>query len=385
MILLNNSTDEKKNQFLDLLAESLSLSVDKIIEANVKDLKEVGKKKFDRAFIQRLELGKSGIEDIIRRIGDIKKLDSGLGETIEMRKTSEGLILKKVRVPIGTIAIIYEARPEVTIDAVSLCVKSGNNVVLKGGSESLNTNLCLMSLVRRSLKKVGIYPSCVRFINDRKGFMNLIRDGIGINLVIARGGYDLVKTVMENSKIPVLAHSAGGARIYIDQSADFKKVKQIIVNAKTSKPAACNSLDTILFDSKLEKKFIHDLLADLRKNGIKVLNSEKQDWNKEFLDLLINYKTVSGVEGAIKFINMYSKGHTEAILAQDEGVIDIFLKSVDAAAIFVNCSPRLHDGFVFGLGAEMGISTSKLHARGPVGLKELTTYKWEVRGNGQIR
>ena len=372
----------KANHFLDNLIQILDKNKKTIIVANKADLILAKKTGLSESIIQRLEFNETAIKKTIKRMGDLKKFDSSAGEIMESMNLKNGLLLNKVRTAIGTIAIIYESRPEVTLDAVCLCVKSGNKVVLKGGSEAINTNLALIKCIQQSLEKSGINKDWVKFIKNKKQFMDLIRMGKEIDLVIARGSYELVKAVTKQSSVPVLAHSAGGARIYIDKSADLDLAKKIIINAKISKPSACNSLDTILIHKDIDKFFKENLVNELKTIGVKVLYSQ---WDKEFLDLAINIKMVNNIEDAVEFVKKYSKGHSEGIIAQDKAAIEKFVNSIDCAAVFINCSTRFHDGFEFGMGAEMGISTGKLHARGPVGLKELTTYRWEVYGQGQIR
>ncbi|MEK7140942.1 MAG: glutamate-5-semialdehyde dehydrogenase, partial [Patescibacteria group bacterium] len=315
---------------------------------------------------------------------------AGIGEIIEERTDKNKLFLKKVRTPLGVIAVIYEARPEVTIDVAALCIKSGNAVILKGGSQALETNKTLYACILAALEKTGIDKETVSFIssNSRRTINWLLKKNEYVDLVIARGGYGLVKAVLNQSTIPVLAHAAGGARIYIDASADLSMAEEIILNAKTSKPATCNSLDTIVVHRNIVNKFIDRITNVLEMQHVKVINDQKATekvWNTEFLGLTVAIKVVKDVKEAVNFINRHSKRHSEGVVAEDKKVIDYFVDSIDAAALFVNCSTRLHDGYVFGLGSEMGISTGKLHARGPVGLKELTTYKWEMYGNGQIR
>ena len=295
--------------------------------------------------------------------------------------------MRKIRVPLGVIAVIYESRPEVTIDVAALCVKSGNVVILKGGSEAIHTNTVLYRCIRTALQQSGFPNHTVSFIStsDRRVTNALLKQHEYVDVVIARGGYDLVKTVLRTSTIPVLAHAAGGARIYIDKSARLSIANRIIINAKTSKPSACNSLDTIVIHQDIASRFLPQIVKLLKRRHVTINIIPEQNWDTEFLRLTIGIKVVKNKEEAVDFINRHSKRHSEGIVATDKTTIDYFLHSVDAAALFVNCSPRLHGGYVFGLGSEIGIATAKLHARGPVGLKELTTYKWHVYGNGHIR
>lgn len=382
---LSQISERKKNQFLTTLANFLWQKRNEIQKANIRDVENASKQYYPKAFIDRLKLKEKDIESIIHRLQGMQKLDADLGEIIEERRLANGLLLKKIRVPLGVIAIIYESRPEVTIDVAALCIKSGNAAILKGGSEAQYTNQMLYQCIADALKQEGLPRESVAYIYDRRMLSALLKRDDCIDLVIARGSYTMVKSITERSKIPVLAHSAGGARIYVDKSANFKKALNIIINAKVTKPSACNSLDTVLIHKNIAKDFVSELTKHLRKSGVEIIKPTNKDWEEEFLDLKIAIKIVDSLDEALAFINRYTKKHSEGIIAQDKETIKRFVSSIDAAALFVNSSTRLHDGYEFGLGAEMGIATGKLHARGPVGLKELTTYKWVAYGNGHIR
>lgn len=385
-LFLSRSTEKQRNMFLNTLSEVLIKNTAAIVQANKKDLTLAQTHKLPIAFIERLILDVKGIKQLVLKLHDIQKLKSGIGETIERRINQQQLLLKKVRIPLGIIMVIYEARPEVTIDVAALCIKSGNAAILKGGSEALYTNQVLYDCIITALQTAAFPKEAIYCIVDlnRKRIHNLLKRDDLIDLVIARGGYRLVKSVQSNSKIPVLSHSAGGARIYIDKSADLSITEKIIINAKTSKPAACNSIDTIVVHQDISREFIPFISRALQKARVKISHVQN-DWGAEFLGLILNIKIVRNIQDAVDFINRYSKRHSEGIISTDKKAIEYFVNSVDSAAVFANCSTRLHDGYVFGLGSEMGIATGKLHARGPVGLKELTTYRWEVYGNGQIR
>jgi len=377
-------TDKDKNTFLDCLAQVLIDNKKRIQIANCKDIEVANKKKLSQAFIQRLTLDEHGVDMMVGKVKEVQKLKSGLGEIIENKVVEKELILQKVRVPIGVIAVIYEARPEVTIEVASLCIKSGNCVILKGGSDAWQTNMVLFECIKKALEQSQLSSDFVQFITstNRKYIHSLLKENTFIDLVIARGSYAMVKSVQDHSRIPVLAHSAGGARFYIDKSADISIVKKILINAKITKPSACNSLDTIVIHRALVDTLLPDIREWLQEKNIKIV---KNDWETEFLSLKLSIKIVDNIDEAIQFINIYSKKHSEGIIATDAKAIEQFTTSVDAAALFVNCSSRLHDGYVFGLGSEMGIATGRLHARGPVGLKELTIYKWIVYGKDHIR
>lgn len=382
--LLAQTSEESKNSCLLNLEKIIQAQQRTIIKANKKDLALARKKGLAAPLLQRLKLDSEGLAHIAKEIKVISKLKSGLDKIIEKKIVANGLELHKVAVPLGVILAIYESRPEVTIDVAALCIKSGNAVILKGGAEAINTNRELFACIVRALKESGIDEKAVAFIETRREVGKLLLEDRFVDLVIARGGYDLVKAVRKRSIIPVLAHSAGGARIYIDQSADLKMARKIIINAKTSKPSACNSLDTIVIHQAIAKTLIPRLIKDLSKRGVKIV-SDRAAYQTEFLDLKIALKVVRNINEALGFINRYSKKHSEGIIASDIKAIAKFTKAIDAAALFVNCSTRLHDGYVFGLGSEMGIATGKLHARGPIGLRELLTYKWKIYGHGQIR
>ncbi|MEK7495514.1 MAG: glutamate-5-semialdehyde dehydrogenase [Patescibacteria group bacterium] len=383
-IKLSNKSEKERNIFLTNLADELLINKERILSANKKDLQNSKRNKLSAAFIQRLKLEETDLKMIVERVKQVRTLDSGIGEIIENKIDDTGLEIHKVRVSIGTILIIYEARPEVTIDVACLCIKSGNVAVLKGGSEALETNLILYECIKKSLTKSGLPEEAIYFIQskNKSSVRKLLKRNDMIDLIIARGGYEMVKSIQNNSSIPVLAHSSGGARIYIDKSADLSIVEKILINAKITKPSACNSLDTVIIHKDLKDKLLPIIIKSFKKNKVEIINGK---WNQEFLGMKVSIKIVDSLNEAIDFINTYSKKHSEGIIAQDKNAIDIFCQSIDSATIFVNSSTRLHDGYVFGLGSEMGIATGKLHVRGPVGLKELSIYKWIVYGKGHIR
>jgi glutamate-5-semialdehyde dehydrogenase len=398
-LLLPQASESLRNTFLDILGKEIVKAEKKILSANTRDVRDAKKKGLPAAFVERLVLDKKGVKLLTLKLKDIKKLKSGLGEVIEQRKEKAGFTLRKVRVPLGVLLVIYEARPEVTIDVAALCVKSGNAAILKGGSEALRTNAVLYDCITSALKKSKLSTDSVTLVQSKNRSVTnqLLLERENIDLVIARGSYGMVKAVLAQSSIPVLAHAAGGARIYVDKTADLKMAEKILINAKVTKPSACNTLDTVLIHKGIAKRFVPQMVKAFVSEGVVVkgdaesvrlapiVRATAKDWDTEFLGLTVALKVVSGVEDAVRFTNTHSKRHTEGIVAKNEKTIRTFTQGVDAAALFVNASTRLHDGYVFGLGSEMGISTEKLHARGPVGLKELTTYRWEVYGKGTIR
>lgn len=381
-LLLSQKSEEERNNFLTSISKVLDEHTRDIIAANQKDIRKAKENKLSGPFIERLILDKGAIKQVILRLNAIQKLTSYIGKELSKRTLPNGIILKKVAVPIGVILVIFEARPEVMIDVAAICIKSGNVAILKGGSEALYTNEVLYICIQEALKRENLPKEAITLVKDRNVMDKLLKEDKYIDLVIARGGYDLVKKVMIQSKIPVLAHSEGGARIYIDKSADLKIAERVIINAKISKPSACNSLDTILVHKDIASKFVPKIIDKLKSLNVEIA---KNNWEREWLALKMNIKIVNDVYAAIKFINKYSKKHSEGIIATDKEVIDVFIKGLDTAAVFINCSTRFNDGYEFGMGSEMGISTGKLHARGPVGLQELATYRWEAHGNGQVR
>lgn len=381
---LAQKTEREKNTFLRRLALILKKNKELILEANRHDLIRAQRQNISDAFLQRLSLNVRGIDIIIEKLHRMTSLRAGVGEIIERKVVKDNLLLQKIRVPIGVIAIIYESRPEVTIDVAALCVKSGNVAILKGGSEAMQTNKILHKCIVEALQKASFRKETINLVTlTKKGDeIELLKRNDLIDLVIARGSYAMVKAIQQHSSIPVLAHSSGGARIYIDKSADLSIVEKIIINAKITKPAACNSLNTIIIHKDLAGTFLKQICSSLKRQGVAII---KDDWKTEFLGMKVSVKIVDNAAEAIKFMNTYGNRHSECIIATNPTVIALATSQVDTAALFINCSPRLHDGYVFGLGSEIGIATGKLHARGPVGLKELTIYKWIAYGKGNIR
>jgi glutamate-5-semialdehyde dehydrogenase len=399
------ASENQLNRALELLAGKIEAATDEIIRHNLPDIATAERNGQSKAFIDRLTLNPARIKTMAQGVREIAALASRTGKTLEERQIENGVLLKKIAVPLGVIGIIYESRPNVTVDAAALCIKSGNAVVLKGGSESINSNRFLTSLIKDALEEAGLPASAVGFIDsaERAATLHLLKQDKYLDVLIPRGGYELVRAVVENSSIPVLYHAEGGARIYVDSSADLDMARQIVFNSKTNRPSTCNTLDTVVLHRAIAADFLAQALPELNAAGVKVRADEtafqlvepelaaqieaadEEDWSTEFLDLIMTVKVVDSFPEALDFIRRYSKRHTEGIVASDEQLINTFVTALDAAALFVNCSTRLHDGNVFGLGAEMGIATGKLHARGPVGLDELTTYKWVAFGNGQIR
>ncbi len=387
-----------RSRVLMMTATILQRQKRTILAANAADVARA-RHNVSTALIDRLTLDEKRFSEIIAAIRAIARQKDPLGEVIERRKIKNGVVLKKVRVSIGVLFVIYEARPHVTADAAALALRAGNAVILKGGSEARNTNRCIAQCFQQALKSAGLPIHAVQFINtaDRTVVKKLLQCADDIDLVIPRGGYGLVRWVRKESYIPSLSHAEGLDHTYVDASADVTLALKVIVNAKTSFPAACNSLDHLLVHERIARKLLPALQTTMVSHGVelrgdvktrKIINvktATAKDWDTEYLNLTMGIKVVNNVNEAIAHINAHGSKHSEGIIARDKKTIALFKKNVDAAGIFINCSTRLHDGGVFGLGAEMGINTGKLHARGPVGAKELTTYKWIAEGSGQTR
>jgi glutamate-5-semialdehyde dehydrogenase len=384
---------------LRTLAQLLRKNERAIMSANKKDCAFARRRGRNDAFIDRLTFTDVRFREMVRQVKDISRARDVLGVVLEKRTMRNGVMLHTVSVPLGVLGVIYESRPNVTIDVASLCLMSGNACVLKGGSDSLNANRVLVRCVHAALRKHRVPVDAVNFLDtrDRRIVDELLTANEYIDVLIPRGGYGLVRSVVEKSRIPVLYHAEGGARIYIDTSADAKTALEVCLNAKTQRPATCNSVDAVLVHTGIARTFVPLLVEELEKARVEVRGDKavcalastrpatEADYATEFLDRVVVIKIVRDVTEAIDFIGSYGKKHTEGVIAQNKRAIETFVRGVDAAGIFVNCSTRLHDGGVFGLGAEMGVATGKLHARGPVGLRELTTYKRVAYGRGQMR
>ena len=392
-------TIQKRRTVLKTLNLLLEERKQQILEANADDVKEAIRNGKNNAFIDRLTFTDKNFDTMVEQVAAIAKAKEVLEKVLETKKIAGGVTLQKISVPLGVLGVIYESRPNVTIDVAALCLMSGNACVLKGGSDVFNTNKILVECVHDALNQHEIPVSVVNFLatKDRSIVDELVQQNDLIDVIIPRGGYELVKSIVEKSKVPILYHAAGGARIYVDQHANLNDAVKICLNSKTHRPATCNSLDTILVHEKVASQFIPQMVEEFKRAKVEVrgdaetqkladvLEASDEDYATEFLDFIVAIKVVKSEEEALSFISKYSKRHTEGIVSEDKIVIAKFVRAVDAASVIVNCSTRLHDGGIYGLGAEMGIATGKLHARGPVGLNELTTYKWVAYGNGQIR
>ena len=391
---------EQKNQGLDCVARALTDRQEDILKANARDYEIAKEGGMAEGLLDRLKLTSDRIEAMAEGLRQIKALPDPVGEIMESFDRPNGLHIDKVRVPMGVIGIIYEARPNVTADAFGLCFKTGNAVILKGGKDAFYSNQAITEVIRDALEKIQIPADAIQLIenNDRAvttAFMQLKQY---VDVLIPRGGAGLIRAVVENSTIPVIETGTGNCHIFVDEDADLDKAIPIIINAKTQRIGVCNACESLLVHEKIADSFLPKLGRALQEKQVEIRGDEKvtelipgslqaaeEDYGREYLDYIISMKTVSSVEEAIAHINRYNTRHSDAILTENEEHMKQFLQGVDSACVYVNASTRFTDGFEFGFGAEIGISTQKLHARGPMGLKELTTYKYWIRGNGQIR
>lgn len=379
-------TPEIKNKALLNIAESIEISKDKIFEANKKDLQEaeslVSSGEISQATFNRLKLDENKMRDMIQGIIDIYELEDPIGKVLLQRELDTGLILTKKSCPIGVLGIIFEARPDVITQISALAIKSANAVILKGGKESTNTNKIIMDIIQSALSKVEEFPQNVLTqVFSREDVSEMLKQDKYIDLIIPRGGNNLVKFIKENTKIPVLGHADGICHIFVDEFADLEKAKRIIIDAKTQYPSACNAVETLLIHEKFSKK--EELLNSIKEAGVEII-FEPESWHKEYSDKILACKTVSTINKAIEHINEFSSGHTESIITENRENAQMFMNSIDSAGVYHNVSTRFADGFRYGFGAEVGISTNKTHARGPVGLEGLTIYKYTLQGYGDI-
>jgi glutamate-5-semialdehyde dehydrogenase len=372
----------------------------KLLVENERDIASARLKKLPPAMIDRLTLSDKTFTAMVDGLMEVARLVASVGQTFDSRKRPNGLTIYKTRVPIGVIGIIYESRPNVTVDAAALCLKSHNAVILRGGSEAFYTNTALAKLFAQALSRRGLPAFAVQLIPtvDRKAIDLLLAKSEDIDLIIPRGGESLIRTVVEKSRIPVIKHYKGICHVFVSKHADMKKALRIVVNAKTQRPGVCNAMETLLLDEKLPDRAKKEVLDALIENKVELFGdsasrklcpgmraASKSDWYAEYLDLRLAVRVVGGIDEAVDHINTYGSRHTDAIVTESKSEAARFCKLVDSSSIMVNASTRFSDGGEFGLGCEIGISTDKLHARGPMGIDELTTYKWIVEGNGQIR
>jgi glutamate-5-semialdehyde dehydrogenase len=398
-VLYNCSTKEK-NTLLKAINARLHSETPAILAANKKDLKNAAASGLSEVLTDRLTLNKKRIDQMIDGVKDVIKLPDPVGKVFEESKRPNGLLIRKMRVPLGAVGIIYESRPNVTIDASVLCLKSSNAVLLRGGSEAIHTNRKLVEIIKLALRDVTLPPGCVEFIDttDRKAVMAMLKQEQYLDVIIPRGSRQLISFIRENSSVPVIAHGEGNCHVYVDNSADLAMAEEIVFNAKVQRPSVCNAAEKLLVHEDVATKFLPRIGKRLLHAGVEIRGDsktlsliesatrvEETDWYKEYLDLIIAMKVVKDIEEAIEHINHYGSHHSDAIVTGNKAHGERFLREVDSAAVYVNASTRFTDGFELGLGAEIGISTQKLHARGPMGLVELTCSKYVIHGSGQIR
>jgi glutamate-5-semialdehyde dehydrogenase len=393
-----------KDGALEAIAASLESRMDEILEANMADLEDGRAAGLDSALIDRLALDANRVRQMAAAVRDVIALPDPVGEEIESRRLSNGLELRKLRVPLGVVAIIYEARPNVTVDAAALAIKSGNAVVLRGSSTAERSNAVLARIVADSGEGAGLPEGSVSMLGggDRDDLVRLVQQERLVDLVIPRGGEALKQVLKKNATVPVIYAAAGNCHVYVDAAADPEMARRVAFNAKVQRPGVCNASETLLVHADAAPAVLPDLLKDLQEAGVelradartrsfagtlgdRLADATEEDWATEFLGMKMAVKVVDNLEQAIEHINRYGTGHSEAIITESEQAAGEFTECVDAACVYVNASTRFTDGGEFGMGAEMGNSTQKLHARGPIGLRELTTFKYVARGTGQIR
>ena len=403
--LLSRTPSGVKDQALRNIAQALESQQEQVLEANQRDYESARSNGLNEALLDRLLLTRDRLQAMARGVREVADLPDPVGEVLEMAPLPNGLLVGKRRVPLGVVGSIYESRPDVTVDISVLCLKSGNACLLRGGKESMDSNLALVGLIRNSIAKAGIPAEAVEFVDNTD--RSLVNAMLGmkeyVDLIVPRGGPDLIRFVEENAAMPAITGGIGVCHTYIDQAADVEKAAGIIFNAKVQRPYVCNALDTVLIHADIAPQCLpriahelgtagvelhcdHRALAVLGPNpGARVSPAGEEDWGREFLSLTAAVKVVDSQDEALQHIETYGSGHSEAIVTEDYSAAMRFLDEVDASAVFVNASTRFNDGGQFGLGAEVGISTQKFHARGPMGLRELTSYKWVVMGSGQVR
>ena len=399
-IILRNLDTNKKNQVLEAVAGALVADTPRLLAANALDVENGKRNQMPEGLVDRLMLTEKRIIGMAEGIRQVAALEDPIGEVTGMKKRPNGLMIGQKRVPLGVIGIIYEARPNVTADAFALCFKTGNAVILKGGSDAIHSNTAIVECIREALKSQNVTEDAISLISDtsRETAGEFMKMNEYVDVLIPRGGRGLIKAVVNNSTIPVIETGTGNCHIYVDETADLSMAADIVMNAKTQRVGVCNACESLLVHENVKEAFLPVLAERLRQKNVEMRADEKaktlipdaisateEDWGTEYLDYILSIKVVGSVEEAIRHINQYNTGHSEAIITNDYTHAQKFLDEVDAAAVYVNASTRFTDGFEFGFGAEIGISTQKLHARGPMGLLALTSTKYIIYGNGQIR
>ena len=397
---LSNSSIDQRNSAIINISELIKKNSSSILDANELDLKKAKEKNITGSFLDRLTLNKKRIDDMCNGLQDIANLEDPLGIELEKWKRPNGLVISKMSVPLGIIGIIYESRPNVTIDAGSLCIKSGNASILRGGSDSFNSSKYLTELIQEGLNMANLPKDSVQSINqtDRKLVTQMLQAINFIDVIVPRGGKSLISKIQKEARVPVFAHLEGICHVYIDREIDFKVAKEVLINSKLRRTGICGAAETLLLDKKLDEKILDQLINELLERGCEVRGDEiiskkfcnvvpatEEDWKTEYLDSIISVKVVDGVNGAINHINKFSSNHTDTIITNNNEKAENFLSKVDSAIVIHNASTQFADGGEFGMGAEIGISTGRLHARGPVGSKQLTSFKYIIRGSGQVR
>lgn len=398
---LSAADADMKNTALLYMAKGLLDDEEEILAANMTDLEKGRENGLSEGLLDRLMLNDDRLTSMSEGMVEITRLDDPVGRTLDSFERPNGLKISKISVPIGVVGIIYEARPNVTADAAAICLKAGNTVVLRGGKEAINSNIAIANSMRKSLKDAGFPEDCVCLVTDtsRESANEMMRASGLLDLLIPRGGAGLIKAVVENSSVPVIETGTGNCHIYVDEFADLKKAAAIVYNAKTQRVSVCNAAESLLVHETVAKEFLPMAKALLDKKNVEIRGCEKcaeilgdcvvpateEDFAKEFLDYIISVKVVKNIDEAISHIAKYSTGHSESIITENSENAEKFTKAVDSAAVYVNASTRFTDGGEFGFGAEIGISTGRLHARGPMGVKELTSYKYVIFGDGQTR
>jgi len=394
------STNEK-NHALMQMAKALEAQQSYLIKENAKDLAAASKANYSKALIDRLTLNPKRISAMSDGLRETAKLKDPVGQLLETIRRPNGLLIKKIRVPLGVVGIIYESRPNVTADCAGLCLKSGNAAILKGGREAIHSNKAIFKILKSQLKKTKIPLDALQLIEstDRQAVHELLKLDEYLDVIVPRGGEELIHFVADNSRIPVIKHFKGVCHVYVSDKADLKMAHKITMNAKTQKPGVCNAMETLLVDRSVAKKFLPSVIEDLQRAGCEirgdaatraivkdgVKKATEQDWRTEYLDLILSVRVVKNATQAIEHINTFGSHHSDTIVTKEKNQAQAFLDAVDSACVYVNASTRFTDGFEFGFGAEVGISTDKLHVRGPMALEGLTSYKYEIYGNGQIR
>jgi glutamate-5-semialdehyde dehydrogenase len=398
--ILRSAPSEQKNRALLAMARLLKERESDLLQANSLDVKAAAEGGMAGAMLERLTLNPKKIDAMVTGLKEVAALADPVGEVVDSRTRPNGLTLTRVRTPLGVVGIVYESRPNVTVDAASLCLKSGNVTILRGGSEAVRSNVALGQVIQEGLREAGLPEDCVTVIGtpDRAAVNALLKMDGYVDVIIPRGGHSLIRFVADNSSIPVIRHDIGNCHVYVDAAADLKMAGDIAFNAKVQRPGVCNAMEHLLVHEKVAKAFLPELFARYKAAGVELRGDAptqaldkdvkplpESEWAEEYLDLVLGVKQVASLDEAISHINKYGSHHSDAIVTNDSLAAETFLNQVDSAAVYHNASTRFTDGFEYGMGAEIGISTQKLHARGPMALEELCSVKWVGRGTGQVR